>query len=83
MVGEAIGYLRVADVIDIGQEKARLPRRSRASRARSSSVDEKLGNADFIAKAKPEVIDEQRERREEWAAAQRKMSEALSRLASA
>ena len=83
VVGEAIGYLRVADVIDIGQEKARLQKEIARLSGEIERVDRKLGNADFIAKAKPEVIDEQRERREEWAAAQRKMSEALSRLASA
>ncbi len=83
VLGEATGYLHVADVIDIGQEKARLAKEIARLVGEIEKVDRKLGNADFIAKAKPEVVEEQRDRREEWTAARAKLSEALERLSAA
>ena len=83
VLGEATGYLRVADVIDIAQEKARLAKEIARLAGEIEKIDKKLGNADFIAKAKPEVVEEQRERRAELAAALAKLSEALERLGAA
>jgi valyl-tRNA synthetase len=83
MVGEATGYLRVADIIDLAQERARLAKEISRLLGEIDKIDRKLANADFIAKAKPEVVEEQRERREEWSLAQAKLTEALARLASA
>jgi valyl-tRNA synthetase len=83
VIGEATGYLRLADVIDIGQEKARLNKEIVRLAGEIDKVDRKLGNADFIAKAKPEVVEEQRERRDEWVAARAKLTEALDRLSAA
>ena len=45
-----------------------------------SKIDAKLGNADFIKRAPEEVVEEQRERREEALARKAKMEEALKRL---
>ena len=44
-------------------------------------LDAKLGNADFVARAPEEVVDEQRERRDAEAARLEKITEALARLA--
>jgi len=44
-------------------------------------IDQKLGNAQFIAKAKEEVVEEQRERRAEAEALKLKTEAALKRLA--
>jgi valyl-tRNA synthetase len=43
-------------------------------------VDAKLGNADFLARAPEEVIDGEREKREEAQARRGKILEALERL---
>ena len=80
VVGEATGYLRLADVIDIAQEKARLNKEIARLQGEIDKVDRKLDNADFIAKAKQDVVEEQRDRREEWIAARTKLLDALERL---
>ncbi len=82
VIGEATGYLRIADIIDLAQEKTRLAKEIARLANEIEKIDRKLGNADFIAKAKPEIVEEQRERREEWSAAHHKLAEALNRLAS-
>ncbi len=45
-----------------------------------AKVDAKLGNADFVARAPEEVVEEQRERREEALSRGGKLKEALARL---
>jgi valyl-tRNA synthetase len=46
-------------------------------------VDAKLGNADFLARAPEEVVEGEREKREEAEARRVKIVEALARLAQA
>ncbi len=81
VVDEATVLLPLADVIDLGQEKARLAKEIARLSGDIDKVEKKLANQAFIAKAPPEVVEEQRERRDEWAAARAKLSEALERLA--
>jgi valyl-tRNA synthetase len=54
--------LKLGDVIDLGQEKTRLGREIAKFDAELVKFAAKLGNPGFLAKAKPEVIEEQRER---------------------
>ncbi len=54
--------LPLGDVVDLGQEKARLGREIGRLDADLAKFAAKLGNQGFLAKAKPEVIEEQRER---------------------
>ncbi|MBF0128443.1 MAG: valine--tRNA ligase [Alphaproteobacteria bacterium] len=79
--GDATCYLAVAGLIDIAQEKARLAKEIKRLDAEISTVDKKLGNAGFVAKAPPEVVEEQRERRAGYAAERDKTAQALSRIA--
>ncbi|WP_142850284.1 valine--tRNA ligase [Telmatospirillum sp. J64-1] len=83
VVDEATAVLPLGDVIDIAQEKARLTKEIAKLDGEIAKVDKKLGNEAFLAKAKPEVVEEQRERREEWALAKAKLVEALDRLSAA
>ena len=62
VVDGAILILRLGDVVDLAREKARLGREIGRLDAELARIAAKLGNADFLAKAKPEIIDEQRER---------------------
>lgn len=81
VVDEATVLLPLAGVIDLDQEKARLTKEIAKLTGEIEKVDKKLSNEAFIAKANPEVVEEQRERRNEWVAARTKLSDALERLA--
>jgi valyl-tRNA synthetase len=78
--GEATFALPLAGVIDLDAERARLAREIDKESAEIDKVDRKLGNPQFVAKAPPEVIEEQRERRAESVARQERLNAALARL---
>ncbi|MFC3124815.1 valine--tRNA ligase [Pseudoroseomonas globiformis] len=78
--GEATVLLPLADVIDLAVEGERLRKEHGKAQADAAKVEAKLANADFVARAKPEVVEENRER---LAAAQAEMSRleaALNRI---
>ncbi len=54
--------LRIGDVIDLTKEKARLAKEIGRLDADLKKFAQKLGNPAFLSKAKPEVVEEQRER---------------------
>jgi valyl-tRNA synthetase len=54
--------LRLGDVVDLGQEKARLKKEIGRLDGELAKIAAKLGNPGFLSKAKPEIIEEQRER---------------------
>ncbi|HML10359.1 MAG TPA: valine--tRNA ligase, partial [Stellaceae bacterium] len=54
--------LKLGDVVDLGREKARLKKEIDRLDADLAKFAAKLGNPGFLAKAKREVIEEQRER---------------------
>jgi valyl-tRNA synthetase len=76
---ETIG-LALAGVIDLAAERARLEKEIAKVEADIKRVDTKLGNADFIARAPDEVVEGEREKREEAQARKAKIVEALERL---
>ncbi|MCB8821034.1 valine--tRNA ligase [Microvirga rosea] len=75
-----VAALPLEGVIDLAAERARLAKEIQKADADIGKIDAKLGNADFIKRAPEEVIDEQRERRDDAAARKAKMEEALKRL---
>jgi valyl-tRNA synthetase len=81
VLGTTTLVLPIGDVIDIAQERARLKKEMDKLEAEIGKIDAKLGNQSFVAKAPPEVVEEQRERRDAAAASQTKIGEALARLA--
>ena len=83
VVGEATVVLPLADVIDLDREKARLRKEIGRADGEIAKIDKKLSNRGFLAKAPPEVVEENRERREEADRARAKLSEALKRLEAA
>jgi len=54
--------LRLGEVVDLGKEKARLAKDLGRLDAELAKMAAKLNNPSFLSKAKPEVVDEQRER---------------------
>ena len=82
VMGEATGALGIADFIDLTAEKARLTKEIAGHAGEIEKVNKKLGNPDFLARAKEEVVEENRERLAEAEAAKAKLEAALSRLES-
>jgi valyl-tRNA synthetase len=72
--------LPLTGVIDIAAERARLQKEMAKADADIARVDAKLNNADFISRAPEEVIDGEREKREDAAARRNKIAQALARL---
>ncbi|AWM87317.1 valine--tRNA ligase [Microvirga sp. 17 mud 1-3] len=75
-----VAALPLEGVIDLAAERARLAKEIQKLDAEMGKIDAKLGNADFLKRAPEEVIEEQRERREDAATRKAKMEEALNRL---
>ena len=82
VMGEATGALAIAEFIDLAAEKARLTKEIAGHVGEIEKVGKKLGNPDFLARAKEEVIEENRERLADAEAAKAKLEAALSRLES-
>ena len=77
---EATACLAVANLIDLAAEKARLKKEITRLEGEISGIDKKLANAQFVAKAPPEVVEEQHERRAAAETARVKLSDALKQL---
>ena len=76
-----VAALPLAGVIDIAAERTRLEKEKAKASADIARVDAKLGNPDFIARAPEDVVEGEREKREDAEARLAKISEALERLA--
>jgi valyl-tRNA synthetase len=75
-----IAALPLKGVIDVAAEKARLEKELGKVDADIKRVDAKLGNPDFMKRAPEEVVDGEREKREEAEDRRGKILEALERL---
>ena len=64
----------------MGAERARLEREAEKCRSEIGKVDAKLANQSFVAKAPPEVVEENRERKADFEAMVAKLQAALKRL---
>ena len=80
VVDGAILILRLGDVVDLSREKARLGREIGRLDAELTKIAAKLSNPDFLAKAKPEIIDEQREREADASRDRDRLKAAFERL---
>jgi valyl-tRNA synthetase len=72
--------LPLKGVIDIAAERARLTKEMQKADADIARVDAKLGNPNFMSRAPEEVVEEEKEKREEALARKAKIAEALERL---
>jgi valyl-tRNA synthetase len=75
-----VAALPLQGVIDFAAEKARLEKEMARAKSDIARIDAKLANADFIARAPEDVVEGEREKREEAETRRRKIEEALERL---
>ncbi|MGB5180777.1 MAG: valine--tRNA ligase [Xanthobacteraceae bacterium] len=77
--GEIAG-LELAGLVDLVAERARLAKEMAKCDADIARVNAKLGNPNFVARAPEEVVEEEKEKREEAQLRKAKIAEALQRL---
>jgi valyl-tRNA synthetase len=77
--GEVVA-LPLAGIIDLSAERARLAKEMAKADADIARVDAKLGNPNFVARAPEEIIEEEKDKREEAQLRKSKLAEALERL---
>ena len=75
-----VAALPLKGVIDLAAERARLDKEMAKADADIARVDAKLGNPKFVERAAEEVVEEEKEKREEAVARKAKIAEALERL---
>ncbi|MDQ0316430.1 valine--tRNA ligase [Amorphus orientalis] len=80
ILGDVTVCLPLAGVVDIDAERARLKKELDRLAGEIKKIDGKLSNPSFVERAPEEVVEEQRERREEAESRRVKVSEALGRL---
>lgn len=80
VVEEATFVLPLEGVIDLAAERARLEKAVQAATKEAGSIAGRLSNEAFVAKAKPEVVAENRERLAALQAEAERLQAALSRL---
>jgi valyl-tRNA synthetase len=80
-LGEATLSLPLGDVIDLSAEKQRLEKELERIAKEIAKIDAKLGNKQFLDKAPQEVVEEQRDRRDDLVQLRDKTEAASRRLA--
>jgi valyl-tRNA synthetase len=80
VLDEATVILPLADLIDLGAERTRLERERGRAADEVEKVVRKLQNADFVARAKPEIVEENRERERTARLEVARLEAALARL---
>jgi valyl-tRNA synthetase len=80
ITADALACLPLQGIIDFAAEKARLEKEMARVKSDIARIDAKLANADFVARAPEEVVEGEREKREEAETRRLKIDEALARL---
>jgi valyl-tRNA synthetase len=80
VIDEAVAALPVGDFINVESERARLEKEMEKIDLEIGKITKKLKNPNFISKAPPEVVEEQRRRSEEYGVSKQKLEEAYSRF---
>ena len=80
VIGEATAALSIAEFIDLAAEKARLNKAVEALVGDAERTRKKLDNPDFIARAREDVVEENRARLAEAEEGLAKLRTALQRL---
>lgn len=80
VVGDTTVALKIADIINVDDAKARLDKDIGELQKDIKSTEGKLNNKNFVDRAPPEIVQENRERIVEWGARLEKLSAARERL---
>jgi valyl-tRNA synthetase len=80
VLDEATLVMPLAGVIDVAAERDRLAKEIKKLESEIVKFEKKLSNEQFLAKAPPEVVEEQKERLADAVQAKEKLAEALGRL---
>ena len=80
VVGSTVAALSIADLIDVSEARKRLDKEIATLDKDITSTGKKLGNADFVAKAPEEIVEENRERIRDWTARREKLRAARKSL---
>jgi valyl-tRNA synthetase len=75
-----VAALPLKGVIDLVAERARLDKEMQKAEADIARVDAKLNNLNFVSRAPEEVVEEEKEKRDEAVGRKAKIAEALERL---
>jgi len=81
LAGPVTFNLELAGLVDFAKERARLAKDVGRVEGELAKIDAKLSKPDFIAKADPAVIEENRERRQAFIDERGRLQAALDRLA--
>jgi valyl-tRNA synthetase len=82
LIDEATMVVPLAGVVDLEQERARLGRELAKTASELKRFEQKLANPSFLDRAPAEVVEEQRQRRDEADQIRQKLEAALARIAS-
>jgi valyl-tRNA synthetase len=80
VVGPIEIYLPLDDLVNLGEERARLSREMGKVEEELARVQKKLANADFLAKAKNEVVHKEREKASQFEEKIRTLRSSLEKL---
>ncbi|NVN31867.1 valine--tRNA ligase, partial [Endobacter medicaginis] len=80
VLDEATLVIPLEGIVDLEAERARLGKERARLVAEREKSQRKLDNPDFVARAKPEVVEENRDRVAGWSADIERLDAALSRL---
>jgi valyl-tRNA synthetase len=80
VAGEATACLPLGSLIDLAAETARLEKAIAKARAEADRIEGKLANEKFVANARPEVVEAERERQTELTLQLEGLTVALSRV---
>jgi valyl-tRNA synthetase len=80
LVRGEVAALPLKGVIDLAAERARLAKEMQKAEADIKRVDAKLANEKFVANAPEDIVEEEKEKREEAVARKAKLAEAVERL---
>jgi len=83
VVGEATACLPLGDLIDLSAEKARLEKALAKVSAEIAKIEGKLANEKFVANAKPEIVEAEREKLTELQGQKDKLAQAIRRVSQA
>ncbi|MFN7165342.1 MAG: class I tRNA ligase family protein [Hyphomonas sp.] len=81
LVGTSVAALHIADLIDKAEAGKRLDKEIAVLDKDISSTEKKLGNADFVARAPEEIVEENRDRVRDWSVRREKLKAARAALA--